>query len=368
MMGVVPLASRNLLRQKLRFVLSMAGVGLALLLILSLDSIYTAVLRQVTAYPDNAGSPLIASQRAVETMHMSNSALPMSVVDDLRGDKRVARAEPILYQTVALGRKQQVYSYLIGFRKKGGPWRMVKGSSRPKDSEIVIDKRTAERLGVGVGAKVRIAGRRLKVVGLASGTTSVISSVAFVSYKTMERLLGTVGSASYVLIWPAKGQSADELASKLERDHAKVTVQTKEEFSKHERQVVSDMSTGLIRGMLIIGFIVGVVVAGLSIYTATTSRLREYAMLKAIGMRNMKLYGMISRQALMTVAAGLLLAMVLLFGLSQLVPRLDPIVSMVITPESLLRAVAITAIMGLISALLPARRVARVDPASVYRS
>lgn len=71
MIGAVPLARHNLMRQRLRFALSAAGVGLALLLILALEAIYNGVLSQVTAYPDHQGAPVIVSQRGVETMHMS---------------------------------------------------------------------------------------------------------------------------------------------------------------------------------------------------------------------------------------------------------------------------------------------------------
>ena len=77
MTGSVPLARRNLLRQRVRLALSVGGVGMALLLVLSLEAIYNGVLDQVTAYPDNAGAPVIVSQRGVETMHMSSSAIPL---------------------------------------------------------------------------------------------------------------------------------------------------------------------------------------------------------------------------------------------------------------------------------------------------
>ena len=55
----------------------------------------------------------------------------------------------------------------------------------------------------------------------------------------------------------------------------------------------------------------GLAVAGLSMYTATTARLREYAVLKAIGMRNPTLYALVSRQSLLTVIVGLLVAIAL---------------------------------------------------------
>lgn len=368
MTGGIPLARRNLLRQRLRFTLSVSGIGLALLMTLSLDAIYSALLRQVTAYPDNVGAPVIVSQRGVETMHMSSSALPPNIVERLRGDRRVARAAPILYVSMVLGKRQQAYSYLIGFRGAGGPWRMAAGDRSPKGAAIVVDERTAARLGLGLGSQVSVAGRRLRVVGLARNTASVVSSVSFIDFRAFSRIFRVHGAASYVLVWPRRGYSAGGLVAALRRAYPDITAQTREDFSKHERQVVSDMSTGLIRGMALIGLIVGVAVAGLSIYTATTARLREYAVLKAIGMGNRKLYGMISRQVLITVGTGLALALVLLVALSEAIPRVEPSVSMVVTPDALVQASVITVVIGVLAALLPARRVARVDPASVYRS
>lgn len=367
MIGAVPLARRNLTRQRLRFALSAAGVGLALLLILSLEAIYSGVLRKVTAYPDNAGAPLIVSQPGVETMHMSSSTLPLGVVRRLREDPGVARAAPILYSPIILNGHESVSSYLIGFQRAGGPWEMVEGRSRPPSDGIVIDEITASRLGVGIGDRLRVAGTRLRVVGLARGTFSIISSVSFIDYATFERLEGAAGSASYALVWPRQGLSPELLASSLNADYP-VTAQTRDHFSARERQVVSDMSTELIRGLVSIGFVVGVAVAGLSIYTATVARLREYAVLKAIGMRNRNLYAMISRQALLTVGTGFLVALALLALLNSVVGRVDPSISMLLTTDILLRAALATTAIAAVSALLPARRVARIDPASAYRS
>lgn len=347
--------------------LSVCGVGLALLLILSLDSIYSALLKQVTAYTDNVAAPVIVSQRGVETMHMSSSALPAGTVKKLRDNKRISKAEPILYMTTVLGSRQQAYSYLIGFKGSGGPWQIAKGDGSPHGNQIVIDKDTATKLDVGIGSHLKIAGEKLRVVGLARGTASVVSAVAFVDYATFARLLDIKNSVSYILVWPAKGISTGSLVSDLNRSYPKLTAQTKGKFSDRERQVVSDMSTGLIRGLVLIGSIVGLIVAGLSIYTATTAQLREYAVLKAIGMRNIKLYGLISQQAVWMLALGLALAVLLVYAMSVVIPQISPSVSMIITPEAFLRTAAITTVIGVLAALLPAWRVANVDPASVYR-
>lgn len=365
MSGGVPIARRNLSRQRLRLALSVGGVGMALLMILALDGIYTAILDRVTAYPDNQGAPLIASQRGVSTMHMSNSTIPQDAVERLRRDLRVERAEPILYTTLLLGRRRQAVSYVIGFRGGGGPWEIVEGSGRPGAGEIVLDERTADRLGLRVGARVGVLGNDMRVVGLAGGADSVLTGLAFVDYGTFEHAAGTRGSASYVLVWPRGGDPSD-VADALEREHP-LTVQTREQFSGNERQVISDMSTGLIRGMLMIGIVVGLAVAAVSIYTATVARLGEYAVLKAIGMSNRALYALVSRQSLLTVLGGLGVALTLITALAVGVPLLEPSVNVAVSAGSVARTAGAAALIALLAAFVPARRVARVDPASVYR-
>ena len=365
MSGAVPVARRNLTRQRVRLALSVGGVGMALLLILALDGVYTGMLDRVTAYPDNQGAPLIASQRGVATMHMSSSTIPAAAVERLARDPRVERAEPILYTTLLLGRERQAVSYVIGYRGAGGPWEITEGRGRPHGAEIVIDEITADRLGIRVGSRIGVLGHDLSVVGLAGGASSVVTGLSFIDYETFTRAARTAGSASYVLVWPRGGDPAG-VASELQRDH-RLTVQTREQFSDNERQVISDMSTGLVRGMLLIGIVVGLAVAALSIYTATIARLREYAVLKAIGMSNRSLYALVSRQSLLTVASALVLAVMMVGLLAFGVPLLEPSVTLVVKPSAVARTAAAAAVIAMLAALIPARRLAQVDPASVYR-
>lgn len=365
----VPIARRNLTGQRARFVMSVGGVGLALLLVLALNAVFAGVTRQVTAYIDHSGADAVVSQRGVTTMHMSNSALALTILQRARRVPEVASVAPILYRSVVLKTaKGQAYTYLIGYRTGGGPWGKVEGARKPPPGGVVLDRRIATRLGVGLGDHITIAGGSVRVAGLMQGTTSVVSSVSFLDFATFAHAAGATRSASYLLARARPGVSPARLASALRAALPATTVQTRAQFASQERHTVGDMSTSLIAGLTLVGFVIGVAVAGLSLYTSTVVRLREYAVLRAIGLKTRTLYLIVLRQALAVVGLGLIVGLLLLGGVAVLVSALAPQVTLLLTASDLLETAAITLVIGVLASLFPAQRLAKAEPAAVYRT
>lgn len=365
----VPIARRNLTGQRVRFVMSVGGVGLALLLVLALNAVFSGVERQVTAYVDHSGADVIVSQRGVTTMHMSNSALPLDLAARARRVSGVAAVDPILYRSVVLATsKGQATTYLIGYRGGGGPWGKVEGLRKPPPGTLVMDRSVAKRLGVGLGSTVDAAGQKVRVVGLLQGSTSIVSSATFLDFDTFAMAIGARDSASYLLVRGREGVTPQVLARRVRAALPTATVQTRAEFAAQDATTVRDMSTTFIAGLTLVGFIIGVAVAGLSLYTSTAVRLREYAVLRAVGLRARTLYGIVLRQALTIVGLGLVVGLVLLGGIALIVSALAPQVSLLVTAGDLLEATLITLVIGVLASLFPARRLAKVEPATVYRS
>ena len=99
MSGTWLLARRNLTRSRVRLVVSIGGVALALTLVLALDAIFEGVSRQMTSYIDRSGADVWVAQSGVRNLHMVASWMPSSVIDEVRTIEGVAEAEPILYTT-----------------------------------------------------------------------------------------------------------------------------------------------------------------------------------------------------------------------------------------------------------------------------
>lgn len=365
------LAFRNLFQSKIRLVISIGGTALALLLILALDAIFAGVEKQVTAYIDHSGADIFVAQDGVRNMHMAASAMPGSVAGKVKNVPGVESVTPILYLTnmIAIGQERNL-AYVIGLppdAEIGGPWRVVEGVVIPAAKEAIIDRGVANKSGVGIGDKVKILGQEFTLVGLSEGTVSLVNSVAFVSKADFARLRGDTRTVSFLLVKVKPDESPDGVAARIEADVNDVTAQSREAFAAQERKVVRDMSTDVINIMNLVGFMIGLAVMAITVYTATLARRAEYGVLKALGARNGHLYVAVLAQAFYSVMLGFALGLALTLLLSLIIPRLGMNLELQVSSASLVKVGGVSLVIASISALLPVRQIAGLDPAMVFR-
>ncbi len=364
------LARRNLTGNRVRFLVSVGGVALALSLVLALDAIFAGVANQLTTYIDRAGADVWVSQAGVRNLHMVASFMPASLTEDVRGVAGVAGATPILEATDTIAaRDERAVAYVIGLPGDapiGGPWD-VEGSSRVTPGEVIVDRGFAERAGVSIGDTVTVLGSEARIVGLSRGTASLVNSVAFVSFADFLAMRGGAPVVSFVLVKVAQGTSAESVAAAIERRVPGVTAQARADFSAEERRLVMDMSADVISIMNGVGFAVGLAVVALTVYIATLARRREYGVLKALGARNRVLYRVVLLQAVLSVAVGFLTGLGFTGLLAFIVPRTGLQLELSITAASLAKVGLVAALIAGLAAILPIRQVAGVDPAIVFR-
>ena len=363
----VPLVRRQLGFRKGRTLAGIAGIGVALLLVLALEAIFAGISDRLTAYIDSSGADVIVAQRGVDTMHMTESALPEATATIVSALPGVAEAKPILYVPARIERgDRRGIVYLIGDDSGGEPVPLSEGR-RPRTGEIVLERSLAERLGARTGARVRAFGQRFRVSGEVKGLASILNSVAFVRRQDLAQVLGVPGVVSYVLVRARPDIEAPMLAARIEAAVPGVTASTRRSFARSERRVVGDMTTDIVRAMILVGFAIGVAVAGLVAYSATLSQLRDYAIMRALGLRSRRALGLAVAQVGATVAAGFVLALALTWALAALLPTLSPTLVLAIRADDVGQALGVAGAVVLGAAAFPVLRVSRVDPASVFR-
>ena len=364
----VPVGRRFLFAEHRRAALTVLGVAAALLLVLVLRGIFAGAIDQVTRYIRTSPAEVFVSQDGVKTMHMSTSALPPDAAARVGSVAGVAWVSPIGFASGSVsGPRGRQLSYLIGYDTstgRGGPSELVTGR-RPGSGEAIVDEQAAESIGVGPGDTVTVLGARLQVVGLSSGGSSITNTTVFVAQPEFAKIRG--GPPSYLLVGAEPAADASTVVDRIRQAVPGVTVQTREEFSASEARIVTDMSADLLRLMSTIGLLIALAVIALGLMTATLNRIREYAVLKALGATTGRLAGSVAVQVLWTVALASLLATTLAQLLAWTLPLLAPAVSISITRGALTQTTLGALAVGLFAALWPLRRIATLDAATAFR-
>jgi putative ABC transport system permease protein len=323
-------------------------------------------MKQVTAYIDTSPADVIVSQSGVKGMHMTSSSLPLAAVDTVLRIDGISWADPILFETNSLKtRKSRALSYVIGYVPggRGGPVTIDRGKA-PGPGEIVLDERAASKLDVSVGSTVNTLGRTWKVSGFTKGLTNIVNTAAFVRFKDYADARGIPGTASYILV------GADGSPAKISRDIEEATGLTalpRALFSREEAKLVRDMSTQIMQIMTIASLLIALAVTALTLYADTLSRLREVGVMKAIGARTRKLGFVVLSQAAWMAGAAIALSIGLAFVLAAVVGRVSANISMEVTATSMVRVAVGAVVVAAIGAVAPLVKVARVDPASIFR-
>lgn len=362
------LARRNLFRDWTRFLLSVAGVAVSVALILLLAGYRSGVYRQASAYLDNTPGSVVVAERGIRDFLGTSSALPSGTEAAVKGAAGVARTIPVVSQFVIFerhGRKDGFF--LIGYDPTvgGGPWTLVEGREPAADDELVIDRTTARQHEIGLGDEIRLLDRDATIVGFSDETTFWAGSIAFARITTLESLLRAPGLRSFLLVTPEPGTSAETLRDQLAGTGTEVLL--KRDLVANDRKLMARVYDAPIGLMVVIAFVVGVLVVGLVIYTATIERRREYGTLKAIGARNRILYRVVATQALIAAAVGAVAGVGLAYGGSAVLMAWRPQFLVDIEPAAVAAVLASSLLMALLAALMPAWTMARLEPAEVFR-
>lgn len=367
---MVNLALKILLQRPVRFVLSAAGVALAVMLILLLGGMRTGIYRQITAYIDNQPAEIVVSQEGVRNFLGARSSLSADVARRVEAMGGVEGVIPVIAQYAVVevsGRKE--FSLVLGYEQAegGGPWMLEQGTSNLTDEDVVADAAVGKSRGLGVGDRIEILGAGFKVVGLSQDTSSWMTGMFFLTYDAASDVLSTKGRPSFLLVDIAAGQDADAVARRIESRVDGVSAVTREELDANDRRVYARILDGPILFMLSVAFLIGAAVVGLTVYTAIVERAKDYGALKAIGIRNGSLYGVVLLQSLATTVSGFVAGVALAYAVAEAIPRLNPRFMVVIDP-SVFGWLLVTAVaMGMLGAFVPVRALARIDPAIAFR-
>lgn len=369
---MVSIAWKNLTHERGRFAISIGGVAFAVLLVLVLGSLYQGWNTRIASYIRSVGADLWVAQLGSADMSHSVSLLPSDLAPTLEAVPGVKSVYPFIGRQIAFPfQGDDVHIFLVGYDAAGSigrPVKMVKGQSTPTGRELIIDRVLAQKYDLAIGDRLGIIkGEEWTIVGIAEGGNQIVYTYAFANLDAVRDVLKMEGRTNYFLVVTETGRDVMAVKRDLE---ATATVQAtpREEFVTVNKRIISETFLPIIGILVLIAFGIGAAVVGLTIYTATVEKEREYGVLKAIGFTNGKLYRIVLVQSLIAAALGYLAGLAIVFPLVALVEKFEPSFVTAFTVRNIVLVFGMTLVIAIAAAWAPTRRLAHLDPAIVFKA
>ena len=303
------IAMLMLLGDRGKYLALVLGLAFAVLLIAQQAAIFLGLLLRATGPLQNVGqadlwiadksSRYIGEFRALDDEDMFR----------VRSVPGVAWAQPFYaYRALAelaSGKFQTVQ--VIGIDRTtmiGRPPSMTEGrleDLRAPDAVIVEETARPKLDDIEIGGTFRLNDRRAVVVGFCRAKASFESNALI--YTTVENAQGFVPLGrkrlSYVLVRVREGENIAAVADEITRRTGLGAFTQPQMQARTIEFIIKETGIGINFGItVLLGFIVGLVVAGAILYQFTLENLRNFAVLKAMGAKTRVLVAMILLQAI----------------------------------------------------------------------
>ncbi|MBI5140965.1 MAG: ABC transporter permease [Nitrospirae bacterium] len=375
------LAVRDIRRNPRRFMMTCAGVGLLMLVVMGMSGIYRGIIDDATSLLNATDADVWVVQEGTNGPFAEDSRLPEDLKKTLRGMSGVVASGALSFQTFQTQWKEKpLRLFAVGYDQAlelGGPVNIIEGRPiRRSHYEMLAGVRS----GLSAGDVITLGNDGYTVVGIVSD--NVVSPggdpVVYLTLPDAQELLFKKDNAAIrndraragekapgadthivnaVVLRLADGRPMERVIDDISRwKHLRaMSAADQEKILTGGMVEKSKMQLWLFRTILII---VSMAVIALVIYTQTMEKTREIATLKLIGSPDSVIVRLILEQALLMGFAAYWIGFVLFQLTYSKFPK-----RMIANPFDLQALFAVVMVICVIASISGIRSALRVDPA-----
>lgn len=370
------LAWRNLSHDRLRFLVTVAGIAFATFLMVFQGSLLYGFIQAAGKIINASDADIWITARGVPCFDFA-APIPSRFrelamgVDGVSDVKRMAIS--FTYWHKPSGERQTIL--VVGADAGVGEHFPLPYLNDARDvmipDAVLIDESNQKTLGIETyPAEIEINNRRATVIKPVAGFSSFMGSpFVFTGYReAMGYAALKPEQTMYLLVKVTPGADARAVKQNLARRLPEVDVYTRDEFAARAATywIVQTGAGGALLTAALLGFVIGVVIVSQTIYATTMEHLEEFATLKALGASRWFIYRIVLTQALISGAVGSVVGVALVYPATDFV---RPAIAWIQTPWQLpLAMVAVSLLMCALAAVVSIRAAVAVEPGRVFRA
>jgi putative ABC transport system permease protein len=374
----VDLATKSLLHDKLRFLITVSGVAFAVTLVFVQVGLFLGLMDNASLTINKIPADLWVTSHNTPNVDFAHT-FPETYVNRVRSIPGVERADNLIVWFMNMNLPNgavegtEVYA-MEDFPRWSFPWNVQEGNLADlrRGNYFFLDDSAKKRYGAfEVGEYREILGRRLKIIGRTMDAKSFTTTpLTFLDYRLAQSLSPDQlrGNTTYILVKLAPGADVEAARREIQRRLPYNDVYTRAEFASRSRSYWI-VSTGLGLNMYLtvfLGCLVGIVVVAQTLYTSTMEHIKEFGTVKAIGGGNADIYAILGKQAAIAAVFGFALGALMAYAIRPLIYKID--LKLVIPTQFSVIVFFGSIVLCLAAAMISFRKVASIDPALVFRT
>jgi ABC-type antimicrobial peptide transport system permease subunit len=357
---------RNLWRRGMRSLLTILGIATGVAAVVALGAIAQGI---ATNYGSALGveNDLLVTQ--ANTFDVVYSSLDQELAERIRGVPDVAQVEPGVFAWVAVG--NMPYFLLYGYEPgsvAAGHYRVVEGKPVTAGGQIVLGRRAADSLSLGVDDTLRLNGIPFRITGIYETGQGMEESGAVLTLDDAQTIAQKQRKVSLFQVALRRGANVEQVTARIQAldDELNVT----ESSNRESNEQWTDYLTGFAWGIAGIAVLVGGLGMMSAMVMTVLERTREIGTLRALGWTRRRVVRLILGEAFgLSVVGGVLgvLFGTLLAWAAGQIPGAGAMLQGNVSPAIMLQGMVTAILLGLVGGLYPAWTAANLSPVEALR-
>ncbi|MBN1978143.1 MAG: ABC transporter permease [Anaerolineae bacterium] len=359
-------ALRNLLRQPTRTLLTLVGIGIAIMAMVSMGGLTEGFVKEMTAMASKEGMHL-AGMEADASMDLS--AIDEGIVRRIADVPGVEDAEGFLTGYTAVG--DLPFFVVFGYPIHGlaiRDFKIVDGDPLATNRQALLGRVAAEALDLEVGQTLRLFDSSFRIAGIYETGAPFEDGGAVLSLHDAQNLFGQPHKVSFLAIRLEDPHRVEEVARAIEGRFPEVQISQASEFSEDvaDMQYMKSSTWGIAFLALLVGG------AGMmnTMVMSVFERTREIGVLRALGWPRRHVLSMILCESLALSLLGGVLGLVTGVGAIWLMNKATIVTTWVQGSFSValfIQALVVAFALGALGGAYPSWRASLLRPVEALR-
>jgi putative ABC transport system permease protein len=351
---------RNVIHRPIRTIVSVLAVAVEVTLVIVIVGLTSGMVQETAKRIEGVGADVMLQPPSASVfLAFSGAPMPVRIGDRLRQLKYVEAVAPVLLQFNSAGGIDVLYGIdPESFRAVSGGFVFLQGHDMTGPDDLLVDDFAARSKNITVDSTYRLLDHDFHVAGIVEHGKG---ARLFVPMQTLQDLSGARDKASIFFLKCTRAEHTAAVMDEMRAILPGYEIRPLKDFLSLMTSTSLPGLDAFVDSMIALAVAIGFLVIFLSMYTTVVERTRDIGVLKSMGASNAYIVRALLMETAVICTAGIIAGIGLSYLTRAFFLSALPTLSILITPDWIVRSALIAVAGGLLGASYPAWLASRKD-------